>query len=118
MKAPGNRILLRPGVVLDLALQGIWKGRHWIALPPIPFRLLEYLAQHPNQVIAEAQLLAVGWPGEGRDPEDLYHPIHFLRTVLEPDPHYPRWLITRRNVGYCWRSRHHFSRFDPQSHAP
>ncbi len=103
MNSSRDRILLRPGVVLDLALQGVWKGRHFIPLPPIPFRLLAYLTRHPNQVIPEVQLLAVGWPGEGRDVSDLYHPMHYLRQVLEPNPHHPRWLLTRRNAGYCWR---------------
>lgn len=105
MNGSKDRIRLRPGVILDLALQGVWKGRHFIPLPPISFHILAYLAQHPNSVISESQLLAVGWPGEFRDPRDLYHPIHFLREVVEPDPRHPRWLLTRRTVGYYWRKR-------------
>lgn len=105
MKGSPDHMTLRPGVILDLALQGMWKGRRFIPLPSIPFRLLTYLAQHPNAVISESQLLAVGWPGEGRDPLDLYRQIYRIRHFIEPHPDHPRWLITHRNAGYWLRIR-------------
>lgn len=119
MKSRSRRIVLRPGVTLDLDLQGLWKGRRWIPLQPIPFRLLAYLAQHPNQVIPESRLLAVGWPDEQReDPSDLYHPIYRLRQLLEPYPHRPRWLVLRRRAGYCFNIAHRSTRFGRPTRAP
>lgn len=105
MEQPDDRIVIRPGLMLDLALQGLWKGRHFEPLSPIPFRLLSYLAKHPNRVIPEQQLLAVGWPGELRDPLDLYRQMYRLRHLIESHPNHPQWLVTHRNVGYVLRLR-------------
>ena len=60
-----------------------------------------YIVHHPNTV--EEQLLAVGWPGELRVPDDLVRHIHRIRQVLEAHPRHPRRLVTYRAVGYCLR---------------
>ncbi|MCL6562468.1 MAG: helix-turn-helix domain-containing protein [Firmicutes bacterium] len=100
-----DRIVIRRGLVLDLAAQGLWHGRRFQPLSPVPFRILAYLAQHPNQVIPDRQLLAVGWPGEIRDAMDLYRQIYRIRKAIEPQPARPRWLLTHKNAGYLLRTR-------------
>jgi len=80
---------------IDCATQHFW-------LSGCAAQIFATLVDHPNQVLAESQLLAAGWPGELRGREDLYRQIHDLRRILERDPHHPLWLRTRRNLGYEW----------------
>lgn len=98
-----TRIPIRPGVDLDQALHGVWQGPVFVPLPARTYRLLAYLAEHPNYVIPIAALLRVGWPDEIRSADDLYPQIRHIRRVIEPDPHRPRWLVTRRSDGYVLR---------------
>ncbi len=89
---------------IDFAQQGVWRGRRFIPLPARTFAILSYLARHPQSVIPSEQLLAVGWPGEPRVPEDLSRHIRRIRQTLERDPQHPRILVTRRGAGYCLRA--------------
>ncbi len=84
---------------IDWDQQGIWRHRQFMLLPPRTFQILAHLVRHANQVVTQDTLFAVGW-GESRKPWDLYAQIHHLRQVIEPDPHDPRWLVTRHGGGY------------------
>jgi DNA-binding response OmpR family regulator len=96
-------LALSAHIRIDFALHGVWRGRRFMPLPARTWDILAYLARHPNTVVAEEQLLAVGWPGEPRVPDDLVRHIHRIRQVLEPHPRHPRWLVTYCSVGYCLR---------------
>ena len=98
-----ERLALSAHIRIDFGLHGVWRFRRFIPLPARTWAILAYLARHPNVVIANEQLLAVGWPGEPRVPDDLGRHIHRIRQALEPHPRHPRWLVTYRAVGYCLR---------------
>ncbi|RIV26415.1 winged helix family transcriptional regulator [Alicyclobacillaceae bacterium I2511] len=104
MEAPMAEILvLSAHIRIDFALDGVWRGRRFIPLPARTWAILAYLARHPNTVIANDQLLAVGWPGEPHVPDDLGRHIHRIRQAVEPHPHHPQRVLTYRTVGYCLR---------------
>ncbi len=97
-------LVLSTQIRIDFGLHGVWRGRRFCPLPARSWDILAYLAHHPNTVVAEEQLLAVGWPGELRVPDDLVRHIHRIRQVLEAHPRHPRRLVTYRAVGYCLRT--------------
>lgn len=103
-------LVISSHIRIDFDQHGVWRGRHFLPLPARTWIVLAYLARHPNTVIAEEQLLAVGWPGEPRVPDDLVRHIHRIRQAIESHPHHPMWLVTRRGAGYCLRV--------PAQHAP
>ncbi len=97
-------LLVAPWIGIDFAQQGVWRGKRFISLPARTFAILEFLVRHPNAVIATTQLLAVGWPGEPRVPDDLWRHVHRIREAIEVHPRQPRILVNRRGVGYCFRA--------------
>lgn len=72
-----------------------------VALTPIEYRLVAYLAQNAGRVITQDLLLEHVW-GEEYSGEShmLQVNINRLRKKLEPDPATPRYLVTKVGVGY------------------
>jgi DNA-binding response OmpR family regulator len=72
-----------------------------VALTPIEYRLLAYLAQNIGRVITQDLLLdhvwGVDYMGEGHM---LQVNINRLRRKLEPDPTHPRYILTKIGIGY------------------
>ena len=72
-----------------------------VELTATEFRLLEHLMRHPRQVFRRDRLLDAVW-GDRRDvlerTVDAY--IVRLRNKIEKDPSKPRWIRSRRGVGY------------------
>ncbi len=95
-----REITIRSGVFVDLDREGVWHGRHFDFLPARTFRILKYLVEHANTVTPHEALLAVGWPDEPRDEQDLYRHIRRIRRIVEVNPSKPTQLITRKNRGY------------------
>lgn len=93
-------IEIAPGIQWDPDDYCIARAGQQYLLSACSARIFAELAQHPNRVLSESRLLAVGWPGEVRGREDLYKQICGLRHIVEDNPHHPRWILTRRNLGY------------------
>lgn len=74
-----------------------------VLLPALEFRLLEVFQRHPQRVLSRDQLLAMAWgPAfEGTD-RAVDRAIYRLRHIIEPDPGQPRYIRTRRGVGYSY----------------
>jgi DNA-binding response OmpR family regulator len=72
-----------------------------VALTPIEYRLLSYLAQHVGNVCSYELLLTHVWgeeyAGEGHL---LSVNVNRLRGKIEPDPAHPAYLVTKPGFGY------------------
>jgi DNA-binding response OmpR family regulator len=82
------------------ARQAIVRGRA-VDLSPREFGLLERLARSPGRVVSHRELLEHVWGSTS--PEHLAHLrsyIKLLRQKIEPDPHHPRYIRSRRRLGY------------------
>lgn len=96
-------------VELDLDGHRVYRGGEEVVLAPQEFRLLAFLATHPNRVYSREQLLTRAW-----DPEVYVEPrtvdvhIRRLRARIEADPTHPRHIETVRGTGY---------RFNPSASA-
>jgi phosphate regulon transcriptional regulator PhoB len=92
---------------LDLDAHRVYRGGEELVLAPQEFRLLAFLATHPNRVYSREQLLANAWDSDvyvdGRT-VDVH--IRRLRSRLERDPSRPTRIETVRGAGY---------RFNPSS---
>lgn len=65
------------------------------------FELLYYLAQHIGQVIKREQLLQTVWGYDYfGDVRTVDVTVRRLREKIEDNPSHPKWLVTRRGVGY------------------
>jgi two-component system alkaline phosphatase synthesis response regulator PhoP len=88
-------------VQVDFEGRRLLRDRRPVAINPKAFELLSFLLGHPGQVFSREQLLEHVWgydfPGKTRT-VDVH--VHWLRKLIEDDPHRPRLLRTIRGVGY------------------
>lgn len=69
------------------------------------FELIHYLAQHAGQVMTREHLLQTVWGYDFFcDVRTVDVTVRRLREKIEDDPSQPKWLVTRRGVGYYVRS--------------
>jgi DNA-binding response OmpR family regulator len=91
-------------VQVDLAGHRLLRDGQPVPIKPKAFELLAFLLRHPGQAFSREQLLEHVWgydfAGETRT-VDVH--VHWLRALIEDDPHRPKLLETVRGVGYVLR---------------
>jgi phosphate regulon transcriptional regulator PhoB len=86
---------------VDLEAHRVFLAGKEVSLAPQEFRLLSFLAKHPNRVYTREQLLSNAWePGGFVDPRTVDVHIRRLRARIEPDPSQPSRIETVRGAGY------------------
>jgi two-component system KDP operon response regulator KdpE len=81
----------------------IVEGRR-LRLRPTETRLLALLVQHAGKTLPFATILSEVWgPEYGEETHYVHLYITYLRQKIEPDPRNPRYLHSRRGVGYCFQ---------------
>jgi two-component system KDP operon response regulator KdpE len=90
---------------IDYAQHRATVGGREIDLTPGEYKLLERLALNAGRVVVQDELLRRIW-GEGFEGETalLQTAIRRLRSKIEADPAAPRYVLTKRGVGY-WLPR-------------
>ncbi len=71
-----------------------------VALTPTEFRLLAFLCQNRDRVVAHQELLDRVWGSKGGSLDSLKWYIHSLREKVEEEPKSPRLILTVPGVGY------------------
>jgi DNA-binding response OmpR family regulator len=89
-------------IEIDLDRLKVTRRGQPVDLTPTEFRLLRYLAIHPNQPLGRDALIEAVWGYASDIGSDRTVDVHIrhLRRKLEDDPANPRWLVTVRGVGY------------------
>ena len=88
-------------LVFDMNMQDIRRNGQVIALTPREFELTKFLATQKNQVFTREDLLEKVWKYEYfGDVRTVDVTIRRLRSKLEENPEKPRYIITKRGVGY------------------
>ena len=86
---------------IDLDAHRVYRAQEEVLLAPQEFRLLAFLATHPNRVYSREQLLGHAWdPDVYVDPRTVDVHIRRLRSRIEADPAHPRHIQTLRGAGY------------------
>lgn len=98
----GSEPVLRLGdLMIDAAAYRVERDGLELQLTPREFDLLHYLARHHGRVFSREALCREVWGydyfGDARVVDVT---IRRLREKLEPDPGQPRYVRTRRGVGY------------------
>jgi two-component system KDP operon response regulator KdpE len=82
--------------------QALVEGRR-VSLRPTEYRLLYQLVHHAGQTVPFETILARVWGPEYRDEAHYVHLyITYLRQKIEPNPSNPRYILTRRGIGYSF----------------
>ncbi len=87
--------------LIDLGKRSASRQGQPLHLTPIEYRLLTYLAAHPERVLTHQQLLQAVW-GPGHASDTHYVRVHManLRKKIERDAARPEFLHTEVGVGY------------------
>jgi len=76
-----------------------------IPLRPTEYRLLYHLVQNAGRTLPFEVILARVWGPEYRDETNYVHLyVTYLRQKIEADPSNPRYILTKRGVGYSFRA--------------
>lgn len=100
-----NRLLRIHELEIDLNSYTVGKAGELLELTHREFELLEYLARHQGQVMTREHLLQSVWGYDYfGDVRTVDVTIRRLREKIEDDPSQPRYIITRRGLGYTLRN--------------
>lgn len=103
----GNRgsIITAGGVSIDLARHVVTLNSEELRLTATEFKLLAYLAAHPDRVLTHQAILTQVWGFEEFDHvEYLRVYIGQLRKKLEQNPDEPQIILTEPGVGYRFKT--------------
>ena len=102
LAAPQGDLLRVGKLSIDLAAQRVTRDGDEIQLTGTEFRLLVFLAQHPDRPLDRHTLLDEVWGYEEYvgDPRTVDVHIRNLRQKIEEDPQEPRIIVTVRGAGY------------------
>jgi len=79
----------------------VFKNDQLIQLSATEFRLLRYLAERKGRIFDRNMLLDAVWKDEAYvEPRTVDVHIRRLRAQIEDDPSHPRYIKTRRGIGY------------------
>ncbi|MHB9025841.1 MAG: response regulator transcription factor [Armatimonadota bacterium] len=88
-------------VQIDLARRLVTRDDQPIALTPIEYRILAYLAQHANRVVTSHQLIEHVWGEDAtEDTQALRVHVSHLRKKIEANPTVPHFILTEPGVGF------------------
>jgi two-component system response regulator VicR len=96
----------REGLRIDFGQRRVTVDGRDIDLTASEYRLLSQLAHNAGRVLVQDELLRRVW-GSGYDgaSEILHTAIRRLRRKIERDPAQPRYILTKRGIGYVMEKR-------------
>ena len=104
---PASQIELDDGrLVIDVTRAEVCVRGQIVDLSATEYRLLVFLARQPNRIVSAAEILTQVWGTEYVS--ELGYVKSYIRLVrrkIEADPRAPRYLISRRGLGYTLVSR-------------
>ncbi len=90
---------------IDLQSYTVTKQGETLELTHREFELLVYLARHQGQVLTREHLLQAVWGFDYfGDVRTVDVTVRRLREKIEDDPSQPKYIITRRGLGYALRN--------------
>ncbi len=101
----GDR-MVRGRILVDSALLMAFKDGAALDRTQREFELLRYMAAQPEQVFSREALMEHVWNYEGYvgDVRAVDVAVRRLREKVEDDPANPKFIITRRGLGYLFRT--------------
>jgi DNA-binding response OmpR family regulator len=100
-----EEVLHRGALAIDPSSFAVSRDGVPLELTALEFRLLHYLARHPNRIFSRDQLLDAVWGTERFvTPRSVDVYIRRLREKIEVNPVKPVFLKTKRGAGYLFET--------------
>jgi DNA-binding response OmpR family regulator len=90
------------GIEINLSAREVRVDGQVVALTPLEFTLLVFLASSPRRVFSRAELLRAVWGSDAgwQTPATVTEHVRRLRRKLEPSGGGKNWIVTVRGAGY------------------
>ncbi len=85
---------------LDSIAHKLFRNGAEVELTPKEFALLAYLLKNAGRALTRDQILTNVWGGSFVTTRSVDRCVTTLRKKVEPDPHYPSYIHTIRDIGY------------------
>jgi two-component system KDP operon response regulator KdpE len=96
-----SSVFVSGDLAVDFTARRVVVAGREVHLTPAEYKLLHHLALNAGRILVQEELLRRVWgPGYEGQPEVLHTTIRRLRRKIEPDPAAPRYVLTRRSIGY------------------
>ena len=104
---PPSRIEMDNGrLVIDIGRAEVWVRNQRIDLSATEYRLLAYLARRPDRIVSPTEILTHVWGVEYVNEVGYVKSyVRLVRRKIEENPRLPRYLVSRRGLGYALVSR-------------
>ena len=90
-------------LLIDFASNRVLLGQSEVFLSDTEYRLLSYLARNAGRIVTRDQILERIWGEEYVGEDHLLHvTIGRLRLKLEDQTRRPKYILTRRGIGYSF----------------
>jgi len=98
---PAEDIIKAGNLLINRETYSVTKNGKPLTLSSTEFKLLSYLMERRGKVFSRDQLLDAVWKDEAYvEPRTVDVHIRRLRTQIEDEPSDPKYLKTRRGIGY------------------
>ena len=99
-----SAVLGKTGLEITVGANELYKNGKLIDLTIREFDLIKFLASQPNKVFSRQSLLESVWDYEYYgDVRTVDVTVRRLREKVEDDPSEPRYIMTKRGVGYYFQ---------------
>lgn len=96
-----NQLIYAANLVINPLRKDVRKGDRVIELTSLEFDLVKYLAVKADQIVSREQLMKDVWGYDYfGDPRTVDVTVRRVREKIEDDPSHPRYILTKRGVGY------------------
>ncbi len=104
---PPSRIELDDGgLIVDLGRAEVWVRGQRVDLSATEYRLLAFLARRPDRIVSPTEILTHVWGTEyANELGYVKSYVRLVRRKIEENARLPRYLVSRRGLGYTLVSR-------------
>ena len=101
------RVFTHEDIVVDFLRRRVTSGGKEVALTLTEYRLLSELVTNAGRVMLHRELLNRVWGPEYQDESEYLRAyIRHLRQKIEPDPHQPKYILSKPGIGYLFVGTH------------
>ena len=101
------RVFTHEDIAVDFLRRRVTSGGKEVALTLTEYRLLSELVTNAGRVMLHRELLNRVWGPEYQDESEYLRAyIRHLRQKIEPDPHQPKYILSKPGIGYLFVGTH------------
>jgi two-component system KDP operon response regulator KdpE len=100
---PTPRTFIHDKIAVDFLRRRVTVGGQEVQLTLTEYKLLTELVNNAGRVMLHRELLTRVWGAEYQDESEYLRAyVRHLRQKIEPDPHQPKYILSKPGIGYMF----------------